>query len=100
MSYSSAIEPLRAGNLLSGANLFEISYFSAKGNRIKSSSGAEIVTRCYDEALGLDFLFLVAGGDPFKVDNPELFEWLAEAPKTDTVLGGISGGPVILTKAG
>lgn len=100
LSYSSAIEPLRAGNLLSGEDLFEISHFSAKGNRIKSSSGAEVVTRCYDKAPSLDFLFLVAGGDPFNVDNPQLFEWLAEAHQTDTVLGGISGGPVILTKAG
>ncbi len=100
LSYSSAIEPLRAGNLLSGENLFDIHHFSIQNSYVKSSAGAEVQTLNYQDAEELDFLFLVAGGDPFSVDKPDFTAWLNELTKTETVIGGISGGPVILTNAG
>lgn len=100
LSYSSAIEPLRAANLLSGENLIDIHHFSVRGYHATSSSGATIPTRRYQDAEELSILFLVAGGDPFQVDEPDLIDWLNELTKTGTVIGGISGGPVILTNAG
>ncbi len=100
LSYSSAIEPLRAGNLLSGNNLFDIRHFSVRNSHVMSSSGAGVSTQSFQDVEGLNFLFLVAGGDPFSIDEPDLFDWLNELTKTETVVGGISGGPVILTKAG
>ena len=100
LSYSSAIEPLRAGNLLSGETIFDIRHFSLSSSRVRSSSGAEVPTLDYHAAADMQFLFLVAGGDPFKVDEPDFTIWLNELTNTDTVIGGISGGPVILTNAG
>ncbi len=100
LSYSSAIEPLRACNLLSGEGLFEIQHFSLGDSFASSSSGAKVPTQNYRHAEGIHFLFLVAGGDPFDFDEPDFFEWLNKLAISKTILGGISGGPVILTNAG
>ena len=44
MSYSSVVEPLRAANLLSDNNLYNICHLSPEGKKSVSSSGALIKT--------------------------------------------------------
>lgn len=48
----------------------------------------------------LDLMLVIAGGDPFAVDNRALFAWLKRLDRAGVRLGGVSGGPVILAKAG
>ena len=48
----------------------------------------------------LDLLFVCAGGDPAGFDDKTTFAWLRRLAAGGTRIGGISGGPFILAKAG
>lgn len=99
LSMASTIEPLRAANLLAGRKLYEISFLGG------SSSGRSSVGLTVPGAVPLfgagpqDYVFVVAGGDPFSVRDSILFQWLKEQDEAGTVLAGVSGGPVILARA-
>ena len=101
MSYASVVEPLRAANLLSGEPIYNIKNITISKFGVESSSGALIRSdNLIGEAGKLDLLFVIAGGDPFLVSDKRLFNWLKRLAKFGTIVGGVSGGPVILVKAG
>lgn len=101
MCCSSAVEPLRAANLLAKKTLFKITYLSLKGGWVASSVGGGFETQpAADHLRSLDALFIVAGGDPFSVRDPAYSSLLRTAAQLGLVLGGISGGSVLLAKAG
>ena len=104
MSYSSAVEPLRAANLLSEKKLYEITHISIQNNNSLSSSGASIETKPINIIDNLqnrfEIVFVVAGGDPLLFDDKRTFDWLRKIGRQGCHLGGVSGGPVILASAG
>ncbi|MEL6119670.1 MAG: GlxA family transcriptional regulator, partial [Pseudomonadota bacterium] len=66
------------------------------------SSGATIVmpnTRIGQDDR-LDYVFVVAGGDPMRFSDPGVTAWLTRMSRAGIPLGGVSGGPVILARAG
>lgn len=100
MSYACTVEPLRAANLLSRKPLYDIQHF-AQGPTSQSSGGAEIrPTHAIGDCPDLDLLLVVAGGNPFSVCDPELLTWLMHMADRVPQIGGVSGGSVILCKAG
>ncbi|MDV7144872.1 GlxA family transcriptional regulator [Tropicimonas sp. TH_r6] len=100
MSCASAVEPLRAANLLAGDTLFQPVYLSREGGRVRASCGAWFKTRPLKRTARFDMLFVVAGGDPMGFSDPALFAGLRELSAKGMRLGGISGGGVILARAG
>ncbi|MDG2475068.1 MAG: GlxA family transcriptional regulator [Paracoccaceae bacterium] len=101
MSYASVVEPLRAANLLSQKPLYEVVNITPTGDGTRSSSGICVVGESpFATSSKLDILFVIAGGDPFLVKDKKIFAWLNRLSKFGTIIGGISGGPVILAKAG
>ena len=101
MSYASAIEPLRAANLLSGQELFTWRHISINGEPVTASSGAAIPC---DTRLSttprLDLILVCAGGNPAAYREPAVFTWLRRADAMGISIGGVSGGPYILARAG
>ncbi|MDO6456573.1 GlxA family transcriptional regulator [Celeribacter halophilus] len=101
LSTASALEPLRAANLFSPTLRYDITLLSASGTEARSSVGASFQTRPFQDAMPLyDVLFVVAGGTPARITDPALFAWLRQADRNGVALGGISGGAVVLAKAG
>jgi transcriptional regulator GlxA family with amidase domain len=100
MSYSSVVEPLRAANLLADATLYNISHISITSETATSSGGAIIPTDPLSEEARFDLVLVVAGGYPAEFQNPQVFQWLRKRALHGVVLGGVSGGPVILAAAG
>ncbi|MCA0043984.1 GlxA family transcriptional regulator [Celeribacter litoreus] len=101
LSTASALEPLRAANQFSEGIDYDITLLSNTGKTAKSSAGGTFETRFYRDAIPLfDLIFVVAGGDPARISDPALFAWLRQADRNGAALGGISGGAVILAKAG
>ncbi|MFV0474512.1 MAG: GlxA family transcriptional regulator [Pikeienuella sp.] len=101
MSYASAIEPLRAANLLSGRALFTWRHVAPEGARVASTSGAEIP--CEEEAGSAaipDLLLVVAGGRPERFRHLASLGFIRRTARAGAAVGGISGGPVILAAAG
>jgi transcriptional regulator GlxA family with amidase domain len=101
MSYASAIEPLRAANLFAGKTLYRWIHISHKGDAVSSSSDAAVTcaARIGDE-LDLDLLLVCAGGNPAQFAHRPTLAWLRRLAQRGLRIGGVSGGPFILARAG
>lgn len=101
MSYSAAVEPLRAANLLAARTLYEIEHLPVSGGQSISSSGAIIKASTHvGERIDFDLILLVAGGDPSRFSNERIYQWLRQLARRGALIGGVSGGPVILAQSG
>ena len=101
MSYAAAVEPLRAANLLARRQVYEVRNLAAAGGFAASSGGARVeaaaeVGRDFD----FDLVLVVAGGDPAAFDDARVVSWLRRLARLGVRLGGVSGGPVVLARAG
>ncbi len=99
-SYACTVEPFRAANLLSRRRLYDVVHFSTGGAVPSSGTAVAQANALVGETPRLDFLFVVAGGDPAAYENREVFAWLGRMARRGVLLGGVSGGPVILARAG
>lgn len=100
LSYASTVEPLRAANLLSARKLYQITHFAREGTA-QSSGGAMVPAGArLDGTPALDLLVVVAGGRPEAYRDPVLFAWLRRMAARGVPLAGVSGGPVLLARAG
>ncbi len=98
MSFAAASEPFRAANLLAGKTLYRITNIATNGTHATTSSGAQIPT---EQSEGpFDLLLVAAGGNPFASSGRALTAFLQKQAAHGVRLGGISGGPVHLAKAG
>jgi len=101
MSYASTAEPLRAANLLAGATLYDVINIGEDGAAALSSGAAQVVAQAQvGDDLRLDALFVVAGGDLSAPLDARLRLWLGRMARAGVQMGGVSGGPVILARAG
>jgi len=101
MSYAAAVEPLRAANLISGKPLFRWWHAAPGGKPVMGSNGLAILP---DIGVGtdrdVDMLFVCAGGNPATFNDKTVFAWLRKLARRGVTIGGISGGPYILARAG
>ncbi len=100
MSYSCTVEPLRAANLLSRHPLYEVVHFGDI-EQIQSSGAASVRSaRRVGAVADVDLMLVVAGGDPFAVQDERVFSWLRKLARRGVRIGGVSGGAVVLANAG
>ncbi|MDG4647290.1 GlxA family transcriptional regulator [Roseibacterium sp. SDUM158017] len=101
MSCAAAVEPLRAANLLAGRDLYEMCFLSEGGGPAVASVGGMFDTVALNAVAGtFDTVFVVAGGDPLGLHCPRATGFLRGLDRRGVALGGISGGAVVLAKAG
>jgi len=102
MSYSAAVEPLRAANVLAGKSLYQWFHVTPDDNPAAASNGAAIVPDC---KLGsrhpdLDLMIVCAAGNPASFKDARTLKWLRELAREGVTIGGVSGAPYILARAG
>jgi transcriptional regulator GlxA family with amidase domain len=101
MSYASAVEPLRAANVLSGRELYRWWHVTPDDKPVAASNGITILPDfAKADVTAPVMLFVCAGGNPAIYENRKVFAWLRQTARRGVILGGISGGPYILAKAG
>ena len=101
LSYAALVEPIRAANLLAGHTLYDLINIGVSDAPIASSGAASVTPQArVGDHLALDYLFVVAGGDPTTYNNRAVINWLARLARERVPLGGVSGGPIILARAG
>ena len=101
MSFASVVEPFRAANLIAGEQLYEVLTFASSGSVAISSFGVQV--QSYGDILKagkLDFVFVVAGGNQKEILEAPVAPILRHLDKMGVVLGGVSGGPLLLASAG
>ncbi len=101
MSYASAVEPLRAANTLSGRRLYDWVHISPGEPDVQASCGASVPCPMrVGDNVRLDILFVCAGGNPASFSDKPTFAWLRRLAKQGIRMGGVSGGPYVLARAG
>ena len=101
MSYASVVEPLRAANLLAGKELYRWIHITPEPAIVTASCGATVP--CSVKAgdnVTLDLLLVCAGGNPAAFRDRTTLQWLKTLAARGLRIGGVSGGPVILARAG
>ena len=101
LSYASAIEPLRAANHLLGRDFYRWRHITATGLPAPASNGIAIAAQYrVGDDVTLDDLFVCAAGNPALFDDAPTLAWLRKLARRGTGIGGVSGGPYILARAG
>ena len=101
LSYASAVEPLRAANILSGRTLYRWRHLSPDGRPVSASNGIAIEPDLLlDDAAALNTLLVCAGGNPAGFRDRVTLGHLRRLAHGGLRLGGLSGGPYILARAG
>lgn len=101
LSYASVIEPFRAANLLSGRPLYEWRHYSVDGQPARPSTGVTMqVDGAIDGELDIDMILVCAGGNPTVFHHRGTFAALRRLGARGITIGGISGGPFLLARAG
>jgi transcriptional regulator GlxA family with amidase domain len=101
MSYASAVEPLRAANVLTGRNLYRWRHISIRGTEVAASNGVRIQADASIANAGrLDSIVVCAGGNPQVFNHPPTLAFLRAAARHGVRLGGVSAGPYLLAQAG
>ena len=100
MSYACTAEPLRAANLIAGRVLYDVVHVAPRP--LTASSGAAQVPADHGpgEVISLDLALVIAGGDPMQDVDASVLDWLRRQARAGAQIGGVSGGPVILARAG
>jgi len=105
MSFSAAVEPLRAANHIAQSDLYEV-HFMGTGEQVVSSGGALVpIDHRMDKSVSFDLVLVIAGSEIagealVNFTDRSLFHWLRYAAQQGTLIAGVSGGPALLARAG
>ncbi len=101
MAFSSAAEPLRAANRLSGRTLYRWRLLSADGEPVESSNGMRsVVDSAIAAAPALDVVLVLASFEPERGCTRAVLQFLQRQRRAGAVLGGIDTGSYALAAAG
>ena len=101
MSYASIVEAFRAANVLSGRLLYEWKHISIRESFVNASNGAKIRADAQiGDTLALDLLLVCAAGNPAHFRDKRTLVRLRYMASRKVRIGGVSGGPYILARAG
>lgn len=100
MAFSSAAEPLRVANWLSGRQLYEWTLLSADGGPVEGSNGMQIVADAsIAETDHLPMVVVCASFDPQDLATGNVRAWLRQQSTHGADMGGLDTGSYVLARA-
>lgn len=100
LAFTSAVEPLRMANQVSGRELYQWYTISSDGNEVACSNGIKITA---DFGLTLserfDAVFVCGGNHVHRVVDDASMNWLRTIAKQDITIGALCTGSYMLAKA-
>lgn len=102
MAFAAGVEPLRAANRLSGAQLFDWQLVSADGSPVEASNGISVAAQRPLAELGrVDMLITCAGLEAPEIErNIKVHHQLRRLAHHGSIVGAISSGSFLLAEAG
>ncbi|MBX6322783.1 MAG: GlxA family transcriptional regulator [Rhodospirillaceae bacterium] len=101
MGFTSAIEPLRSANRLSGKRLYSWHIVSKDGAPVTASNGIAVVPEAsIADPPRFTSLIVCAGIDAQRYDEKPVFAWLRRLDRQGIAIGAISLGTYVLARAG
>ena len=90
IAFTSAVEPLRIANRLSGRQLYHWELFSVSGETVRSSSNIELHPEGPKEgASGIGTIVLCSGVDVHLFNDKSLWSWLRRMERRGADIGAI-----------
>jgi transcriptional regulator GlxA family with amidase domain len=100
MALTSAIEPMRVANMLSGSELYRWRLYSLDGKSVRASNNIVLeVDGSIHDRQGFEIVFVCASWRPEAYDDPKFFAWLREADRKGKRIGAIDTGAIVLARA-
>jgi len=100
LAFTSALEPLRMANQLSGEHHYEWSTIGASREPIDASNGITITPDySFQDAPQLDAIFVCSGNLIQHQTDSEMVNWLRSLSKRDMTMGAVCTGTYVLAKA-
>lgn len=100
LAFSSALEPLRMANQLSGQSLYRWSLISSDGRPVESSNGIVFdVEHSAQTRERYDAVFVCSGLNVHVVQDDQGIQWFRQLDKQGTVLGAVCTGTYLLARA-
>lgn len=101
MAFSSAVEPLRVANLISGRELFRWRVFSRDGKPVEASNGMAVLAEgSIADHPRLSTLFVCASHEPLASIDRAMGAWFRRLAIAGTTLGALDTGAWLLAQAG
>ncbi len=101
MAFTSSVEPLRAANFLSGKTLYSWRTYSIDGRPVHASNDVEVVVDApLTQADEVETLFVCAGLQPKRFNDPAISGRLREFVRQGKAIGGVCTGTLALARAG
>lgn len=101
IAFSSAIEPLRMANWVTGEECYETVLISHDGAAVASSFGVQTLVDCsLQEIPALDAVFVCGASPVARTGNEAVIGWLRRQHSSGIALGGIGTGSYLLACAG
>ncbi|MGI9305553.1 MAG: GlxA family transcriptional regulator [Gammaproteobacteria bacterium] len=100
IAFTSAVEPLRMANRLSGEPLYEWITITENGEPVPASSGLAVQPDCsIDEAADLDILFICGGLNIGDSCSKSIVSWLQKLARQKVGLGALCTGTYVLARS-
>ena len=101
MPLSSATEPLRMANHLTGKRLYDWQLIGESADTVSTSGGIRLLPdTTIDDSPDFDLIIVVAGINVKENTHPKTVKWLASIARKTPLMGGICTAPLVLAKAG
>lgn len=101
MALSSALEPIRMANAVSGREIYRWTLISRDGGPVLASNGLESLVQCSMAAAPrLPMIVVLASYDPHLSSTRDVLQWLRRQAALGAVLGAVDTGPHVLATAG
>jgi len=101
MGFTSAIEPLRSANRLSGRPLYSWHILSRDGKPVTASNGIAVVPEASIDTAGRYHAVIACAGLAAELyEDRAVFAWLRRLDRQGIDIGAISLGPYLLARAG
>lgn len=101
LAFSSAVDPMRMANQLTGKELYDWYVISEDGEDVESSDGITVRPDCsMADAPQLDTLIVVGGVNITRSFTRKQITWLQSLARKHVVLGGVCTGSYVLAEAG
>jgi transcriptional regulator GlxA family with amidase domain len=101
LAFTSAVEPLRAANLLSERDLYDWRVITRDGRPVASSNRIQLVADASIETAGRpDTIVVCSGLNAHRFEDKGVFAWLRRSARAGARVGALSDGSFILARAG
>jgi len=101
LAFTSAVEPYRAANDISGNRLYDWTIVAPDGGAVRASNGVDIMGhRGLDEIDRPDAIIVCGGVEARRFDNRRVFAWLRKQARMGVPVGAVSDATYVLARAG